>query len=156
MDSVGIEALTMRGLAGAMGIAPMTLYRHVPDKHSLLALLPDALLADVAREACRKRRALPALRAIAYGLADVLQEHPGSAALFTQPESGPHMRHAAEHVTGLLVAEGLTPDQANVALRATVAQAVGEVLTMHGAVDLGGVDLLLEGVQARLTSGKAP
>ncbi len=144
----------MRGLADAMGIAPMTLYRHVSDKQALLALIPDALLADVAKDVCRRRTAVSALKVIARGLAGVLEDHAGSATLFAHPAIGPNMQAAGEHVTTLLVARGLTADHAQVVLRAVVAQVIGEVITMHGEVDLRGVDLLIEGVDARLAQGE--
>jgi len=36
VDSDGLDSLTMRGLAGGMGVAPMTLYGHVATKDDLL------------------------------------------------------------------------------------------------------------------------
>ncbi len=136
----------MRELARALGVAPMTLYRHVTDKQSLLAMIPDALLEDVAREVCRKRTGRVALITVAEGLAAVLTSHAGAARLFEQPELGPHMLKAAAHVTALLEAEGLSPLDAHTALRAVVAQVIGEAITQHGSVNLAGVRLLLDGV----------
>lgn len=150
IDELGVEALTMRALADSMGISPMTLYRHVADKHTLLTLIPDVLLAEVARTVLRKRSALSALRAVAEGLTVVLLEHNGAAKLFEQPAAGPNMTAAAEHVIALLVAEGLPANASRVALRSVVAQVIGEVLTVHDSVDLGGVDLLLDGIRMRL------
>lgn len=155
VDEVGVDALTMRGLARSMGIGAMTLYRHVADRQALLDLIPDALLADVAVAAARERTGLSALRTIAYGLAAVLEAHAGSAQLFQQPRPGPNMTIAARHVTGLLMVEGMPGEEANVALRAVVAQVIGEVITVHEAVDMRGVELLLEGIAARL-SGAGP
>ncbi len=41
------EQLTIRGLAAKLGVAPMSLYRHVRDKDDLLDEVVDRLLADV-------------------------------------------------------------------------------------------------------------
>lgn len=150
IDEVGIGALTMRGLAAAVGVAPMTLYRHVADKQALLDMLPDALLAEVCGDVCRRRSGLTALRAVADGLAAVLQRHPGVAPLFGQPEQGPNMQASAAHVCRLLVAEGMEASEAAAVLRAVVAQVIGEVITMHGRFDTAGVMLLLDGVRCRL------
>lgn len=150
IDTAGIDALTMRSLAATMNVAPMTLYRHVADKQALLALIPDALLVSVCRDVSRKRTGLSALRAVAEGLEGVLREHPGVAKLFEQPAQGPNMEAAAEHAVRLLVADGMSASDAQVALRAVVAQVVGEVITMHGEFDFGGVRLLLDGVQRRI------
>ena len=154
IDEVGTGALTMRALAAAVGVAPMTLYRHVADKQALLDMLPDALLAGVCDDVCRRRSGLVALRAVADGLATVLQRHPGVAPLFGQPEQGPNMQAAAAHVCRLLVAEGMDADEAVLALRSVVAQVIGEVITMHDRFDAGGVRLLLDGVRGRLTVGR--
>jgi AcrR family transcriptional regulator len=40
-DAHGIDALTMRGLAAELGVGPMTLYSHVPDKATLTTLMID-------------------------------------------------------------------------------------------------------------------
>jgi len=146
----------MRALADSMGISPMTLYRHVADKHTLLTLIPDVLLADVARTVLRKRSALSALRTVAEGLTDVLLVHRGAARLFEQPAPGPNMTAAAEHVSALLVAEGMSAAAARGALRSVVAQVIGEVITMHDRIDFGGVDLLLDGIRMRLVLRPQP
>jgi AcrR family transcriptional regulator len=41
----GYEQLTIRGLAASLGVAPMSLYRHVRDKEDLLDEVVDQLLA---------------------------------------------------------------------------------------------------------------
>jgi DNA-binding transcriptional regulator YhcF (GntR family) len=43
-DAEGLAALSMRRLAAAVGVGPMALYRHVPDKDELLRLMADAAL----------------------------------------------------------------------------------------------------------------
>jgi AcrR family transcriptional regulator len=43
VDRRGVDALSMRRLARALDVAPMSLYRHVRDKQELLALLAEAV-----------------------------------------------------------------------------------------------------------------
>ena len=43
----GFEAMTIRGLAGDMGVAPMSLYRHIRDKNDILDEVVERLLAAV-------------------------------------------------------------------------------------------------------------
>lgn len=43
----GFESLTIRSLSADLGVAPMSLYRHVRDKDDLLEEVADRLLADV-------------------------------------------------------------------------------------------------------------
>jgi AcrR family transcriptional regulator len=48
-DAEGIEALSMRRVAKALGRSPMALYTYVPGKAELLDLMLDAVLAEVAQ-----------------------------------------------------------------------------------------------------------
>jgi hypothetical protein len=61
------------------------------------------------------------------------------------------MEAASLHTIELLTREGMKAGEAQVALRAVVAQVIGESVTRHGEPKMGGVILLLEGIQARLT-----
>ncbi|MDQ7802558.1 TetR/AcrR family transcriptional regulator C-terminal domain-containing protein [Amycolatopsis sp. A133] len=45
-DAEGLAALSMRRLAAEVGVGPMALYRHVPDKDELLRLMADAALGE--------------------------------------------------------------------------------------------------------------
>jgi AcrR family transcriptional regulator len=40
-DAAGLAAVTMRNVAAALSTAPMSLYRHVPDKDALISLMVD-------------------------------------------------------------------------------------------------------------------
>ena len=44
----GLEALSMRALAVELGVTPMALYHHVPNKEGLLQLVADAVIEGVA------------------------------------------------------------------------------------------------------------
>ncbi|MEJ2868003.1 TetR/AcrR family transcriptional regulator [Actinomycetospora sp. OC33-EN08] len=48
-DASGLEPLTMRALAGELGVAPMTLYTYVPGRAELLELLEDAAFLTMDR-----------------------------------------------------------------------------------------------------------
>jgi AcrR family transcriptional regulator len=47
-DERGLPALTMRAVAGQLGVSPMALYHHVRDKDDLLDGLVERLLAEIA------------------------------------------------------------------------------------------------------------
>jgi TetR/AcrR family tetracycline transcriptional repressor len=47
LDEAGLDELTMRRLADRLGIKAASLYRHVRDKDELLALLADAINAEI-------------------------------------------------------------------------------------------------------------
>lgn len=46
-DLGGLEALTMRTLAELLGVAPMTLYRHVANKEDLIDAMVDVVFAEI-------------------------------------------------------------------------------------------------------------
>lgn len=46
LDAYGLESLTMRRLAGELGVQPSALYHHFPNKQRLLAAVAEAILAD--------------------------------------------------------------------------------------------------------------
>jgi AcrR family transcriptional regulator len=45
-DAEGIDALTMRRIAQELDAAPMSLYRHVPDKEALVSLMLEEVLGE--------------------------------------------------------------------------------------------------------------
>ena len=47
VDRDGLGALTMRKLAAELGVGPMTLYYHVPEKAALEDLIFDAVMSEV-------------------------------------------------------------------------------------------------------------
>ncbi|MGE0388412.1 MAG: TetR/AcrR family transcriptional regulator [Gammaproteobacteria bacterium] len=47
METGGLECVTMRRVAAELGVSPMGLYHHVPDKRALLALVADAVIGAV-------------------------------------------------------------------------------------------------------------
>lgn len=49
-DAEGLEAVTMRRLAGSLGVEAMSLYHHVPGKESLLDGLVEALMGEIRDE----------------------------------------------------------------------------------------------------------
>ena len=85
----GMQALTMRALAGELDATPMALYRHVGDRDELALLVTDALLARIALP----DTSLPAvawLRALAHEIRAVGRAHPGVMDILL--EEGPAAR----------------------------------------------------------------
>jgi hypothetical protein len=146
IDESGIDACTMRAVADRLGVT------HIADKADLLGRIPESLLGPVADDVVRRRRALTALRAVADGLADVLESHPNLAPLFHQPTPGPAMTRAAAHCVELLIAEGCPPPDAFELLRSLVALVVGQAVTTHGTRSDLGTRTFLTGVGALLAT----
>ncbi|MFO0591555.1 MAG: TetR/AcrR family transcriptional regulator [Polyangiaceae bacterium] len=73
-DAEGVAALTMRGVAAALGVQAMSLYNHVSNKEAILDRMVDAVFAGV-----EVRTDLPwkaSLGARARGIRAALHRHP--------------------------------------------------------------------------------
>lgn len=93
-DAVGLEGLSMRGLAGLLQVAPMALYRHVSNREDLVDAMIDVVFGEVV---------LPsggtdwrtAMRARAVSMRDVLSRHRWAIGLMeSRGRPGPaNLRH---------------------------------------------------------------
>jgi AcrR family transcriptional regulator len=107
-DAEGLEAVTMRRVAAALGVAPMTLYTYVPGKAELLDLMLDAAYtsmprADTSGQPWRKR-----LAAVADENKALFDNHPWAATISTiRPPLGPGMMAKYEHELSALEGLGL-------------------------------------------------
>lgn len=108
-DTEGLEAVTMRRVAKALGVAPMTLYTYVPGKAELLDLMLDAAYTSMPRLDTSGRPWRQRLAAIAEENRALFENHPWAATISTiRPPLGPGMMAKYEHE--LLALEGLGLD----------------------------------------------
>lgn len=109
LDEQGVEGLSMRRLARALGTGPSTLYWHVRDKRQLLALILDDTIASVAAPAGGSWR--DRLVALLDDARQALAPRPMlvPVILGARWDVGHHGLRIADTVLGLL-AEGGIPD----------------------------------------------
>ncbi|HEY2772624.1 MAG TPA: TetR/AcrR family transcriptional regulator C-terminal domain-containing protein [Candidatus Binatia bacterium] len=81
VDAHGLEGLTMRALADAVGTAPMTLYNHVEDRADLEALVVDAVLTGVRRPSRARERWQDEVRDLATAMWRAVRAHPAAIPL---------------------------------------------------------------------------
>jgi TetR/AcrR family tetracycline transcriptional repressor len=84
-DQGGIESLTIRRLAAALGVTPMAIYRHVRHKDHLFDLMVDRLLEGMVYTATESRGWQERLRNLAASLLAVLEAHPSAPFLLSRP-----------------------------------------------------------------------
>jgi len=117
-DRAGIDALSMRRLAGDLGVAPMALYKHVADKEELLDGMLDVVLGEIDlpapgsdwKSAVRKR-ILSARQA--------LLRHPwASRVIETRTRPTPVALAYIDAMIGILRNGGFSPDLTHHALHA--------------------------------------
>jgi AcrR family transcriptional regulator len=108
-DTEGLEAVTMRRVAKALEVAPMTLYTYVPGKAELLDLMLDAAYTSMPRVDTSGQPWRQRLAAIAEENKVLFENHPWAATVSTiRPPLGPGMMAKYEHE--LLALEGLGLD----------------------------------------------
>ena len=125
----GAEALTMRRVAEALGVAPNALYSHFADKASLVDAVFDSLLREVDTagvDAADWRagliRLMVASRSMLLVHADLLPQ------LMSRPMRGPNARALGETTLELLARGGVEGPVAVDALRALLTYTFGSVV----------------------------
>jgi AcrR family transcriptional regulator len=97
-DAEGLDAVTMRRVAQALGVVPMTLYTYVPGKAELLDLMLDAAYAGMARADTSGQPWRQRLAAIAAENRVLFEAHPWTAVVSTaRPPLGPGQMAKYEH-----------------------------------------------------------
>lgn len=107
-DADGLAALSMRNLAGALGVGTMTLYRYVPGRAELVALMVDRVsgegLDDPPADGGWRER----LAAAALGEWALYRRHPWLLSVEQgRPLLGPRSMAATESALGTLEGTGL-------------------------------------------------
>src|ERR1700730_5875331 len=107
-DIEGLEAVTMRRVAKALGVAAMTLYTYVPGKAELLDLMLDAAYKSMPRLGTSGQPWRQRLAAIADENKALFENHPWAATISTiRPPLGPGMMAKYEHELSALEGLGL-------------------------------------------------
>lgn len=116
-DAEGLDAVTMRGVAQAVGTAPMTLYTYVPGKAELLDLMLDALYRQMERTEVAEPSWRARLEAVAHENRRLFDAHPWAAAVSTsRPPLGPGLMAKYEHELRALEGTGLDDVEMDAAL----------------------------------------
>jgi AcrR family transcriptional regulator len=112
IDDDGLDALTIRRLAGELGVAPMTVYSYVRGKDELLDLVIDRVAADITLPPTSgnwRDRA----RTLAHSLRDTLLAHPAGARLISErPMTSPNTFRLFDAGLGIFRSAGFPDDQA--------------------------------------------
>jgi AcrR family transcriptional regulator len=122
----GVQALTMRSLAGRLGVVPGAVYHHVRNKEQLQDLLLDGVLAEVEFDLDSSVHWTEQLKVLAHRLRQVLEAHPGVAGILkTRDPLGPHSLALAETFLSPLLASGFQDREAGLAFFLLVDYTIG-------------------------------
>jgi AcrR family transcriptional regulator len=126
LDEVGLEGLTMRRLAGVIGVEPMTLYRYLPNKEAILAEVADLLWQELPPFAPDVHGWRATVRTMWSDLYQLMVRHPHAVPLIAR--AGSYSRTATEgtaRMLGVLKDAGFSPELATQFLHTTGALVVG-------------------------------
>jgi len=110
-DAEGLAGLSMRRVAGELGVATMSLYRHVSDKDDLLLQMMDAAIGETRLPEEPPAGWRPALELAARSLWSGFRRHPwlAPALSLTRPQVLPHALAYSEWVLSALQPLPLDP-----------------------------------------------
>ncbi len=148
VDHRGAAHLTMRGLGAELGVAAMSLYRHVSSREELLDAiaddLVDQLVHDVSTGSPRGAGWRELVCRWAEGMRDLRLAHPGAFALLaTRRRQVSWLRpplssaRGADAFVGDLLARGFTSPQAAVTYRWFTAFVIGQRTPAQPPADPG-------------------
>jgi AcrR family transcriptional regulator len=142
IDRDGLDAFSLRRLAGELGIEAMSLYNHVPNKEELLDGVAEALLAEIDFSGTDTGTWQDRVRAHATAFRAAAQRHPKAFPLvLTRPA---HSRAALETIRSALASFtelGLPPQELVHVLRSSAAFIVGTIMRELGsAITLSTID----------------
>ena len=126
-DERGTDALSMRKLAAELGYEVMSLYNHVANKNEVLALMVDAVAAEIPAPD-PDDDPLVAVRTLAVDTRAALVRHPWAASLWLRQLPGPaRVQHMENHLAAL-AATDMPPPVAHLAFHAVNNHVIGYTL----------------------------
>jgi len=116
-DAEGVDAVSMRRLADALGVATMTPYTHVANKDELLDLMRDAVAAEMILPEPIPESWREALRAIALRTKAAFEAHPWSLdATPRRPRARINRLRHVEQSIGIVLRLGVLPKESRAIL----------------------------------------
>jgi AcrR family transcriptional regulator len=109
-DQDGLDAVSMRKVAGRMDHSTMALYRHVGSKDDLVELMYDAVLGELALPATPSGQWRADVSALGRDLRRLHHRHPWIGRLGHRPTLGPNSIRVLEHALACVDRLGLEID----------------------------------------------
>ncbi|MDB5537076.1 MAG: TetR family transcriptional regulator [Devosia sp.] len=139
LDAHGVNGLTMRGLADAVGSGVMSLYWHVDNKEDVFDLALDSVLEY--RGTSEPGEAQDWRGAVVQGLEDWranMLRHPWSISLLPRRALGPNILYRLERLSQALSSAGVAAADLNIALWTLWNYVMGATITRASFVRSGG------------------
>ncbi len=154
VDEQPAAELSMRRLAGRLGVDPMALYRHVANKDDLVRAMSDVVLGEVLGDGSQP--GADDLVTAAVRLHEHLVAHPGRLSIVAGAATTVSSAVFSIRAVQALTARGVPEEVAVAALRAVVSYVLGSALLTVSERDDDGADVDPREVAARLARGGRP
>ena len=137
-DKLGLDALTIRKLATALGVTPMALYWHFRGKDELLAGLAERVWSEIDLTVDRTAPWTEQIRALLESLLKVLRAHPAAPGLLLHSEKlrAEAALNATELTLDILRTAGFGPEDASYAARSAMWTGITLVMSEPGIESL--------------------
>lgn len=127
----GLDALTMRRLAAGLRVAPMSVYRHIDDRQTLLLAMLDRV-ADGVRPPPIAADPRAEITAVITAIHDALHDDPWAIGLLVANKlASPKILPAVNRIYTALTNSGLAPRDVSMAYMLIWHYTVGELLDRH-------------------------
>lgn len=127
-DEGGIEAVSLRRLAGALEVTPMAIYRHVRNKSHLLDLMAERLLGQVDLAPAESAPWQVRVRQLLANFQAVAAAHPATALLLSRPFASPAALRVTEALLAILRSAGFNGSQSVRLLQAITGMVLGPAI----------------------------
>lgn len=137
----GLAALTMRGLAQRLGVAPNALYSHVSSKSALIDAMIDEVLAQVTAPSPDVEDPRAGLHTLMTSTYDVLLAHPDLVPIYLARRGarGANAQRLGEVMIALLGHAGVSGAGAREALHVLIVYTIGFAsFTTRAPIDVSG------------------
>ena len=137
-DKLGLDALTIRKLATALGVTPMALYWHFRGKDELLGALAERVWSEIDLTVDRTAPWTEQIRALLESLLKVLRAHPAAPGLLLHSEKlrAEAALNATELTLDILRTAGFGPEDASYAARSAMWTGITLVMSEPGIESL--------------------
>ncbi|MEU1879340.1 TetR/AcrR family transcriptional regulator C-terminal domain-containing protein [Streptosporangium sp. NPDC020072] len=133
LDAEGLEALTMRRLGAHLGVAAMSLYRHVPNRDALLAEVVTHLFSEAVIELGPEEPWHEALTRLAVAYRGTLLAHPHAVPLLaTHPVDTDRGLALLAGLLGRFEDSGIGEQDALTAVQSVAVYVLGHALAQVG------------------------
>jgi TetR/AcrR family transcriptional regulator, tetracycline repressor protein len=136
----GADAVTVRGVAAQVGVAPNAVYTYFPDKAAVQRALVERLLGefDLGGLNDRTRPWRQRLQSLAIDMRTRLLSHPGAVSLLlAAPMDGSNARALSERLLDVLADAGLEPEDAPRACHLVLTYTLGSIALEAAEFDQG-------------------